>query len=378
VHVEEGTPEDVLLRQAAAHSACLIVVPAFLDDGPKALSTRANQLADRANVPVVVVRNAAAWELALQKQRPLRVLLAADLSHDGRAAAQWLKSFRRWCPYEAVAMHLYSAPREFKRLGLEGVRDYADADPVVTATMRRDFRACFVERIGLGEIEMRFEPSVGNPGERLAFFAAQDEIDLIVVGTQQRTRARELWEGSFSHGVLEAAKCAVVCVPEPQHGSSSRALGRVQTVLVATDFSSLGDSAAALAYSVVDRGGTVHLLHVLPSVYGGIEPRDIFDEREAAEDAKARSSLEDLVRSPEHGPGPSTEVHVVHSSDAAQAICQAAERLGAGLICLGTHGRKGISRALVGSVAETVLRTTKRPVLLSHGLDELVSTEASR
>ena len=50
-----------------------------------------------------------------------------------------------------------------------------------------------------------------------------------------------------------------------------------------------------------------------------------------------------------------------------QAICQAAERLGADLVCLGTHGRTGIARAALGSVAVNVLTHIRRPLLLARG-----------
>lgn len=44
-----------------------------------------------------------------------------------------------------------------------------------------------------------------------------------------------------------------------------------------------------------------------------------------------------------------------------------AAEIGADLIVIGTHGRKGLTRALLGSVAENVIRTATRPVLVIHG-----------
>jgi nucleotide-binding universal stress UspA family protein len=57
-------------------------------------------------------------------------------------------------------------------------------------------------------------------------------------------------------------------------------------------------------------------------------------------------------------------VEVEEASDAREAILAAAERLEADLIVLPTHGRSGVSRAVLGSTAEQVLRGTKHPVLL--------------
>jgi nucleotide-binding universal stress UspA family protein len=50
-----------------------------------------------------------------------------------------------------------------------------------------------------------------------------------------------------------------------------------------------------------------------------------------------------------------------------EEIKSVAESSHADLIVIGTHGRKGLARALLGSVAENVLRTVKTPVLAIHG-----------
>jgi nucleotide-binding universal stress UspA family protein len=45
-----------------------------------------------------------------------------------------------------------------------------------------------------------------------------------------------------------------------------------------------------------------------------------------------------------------------------------AEEIGADLIVVGTHGRKGVTRALLGSIAEQIIRASPRPVLTIHGV----------
>jgi nucleotide-binding universal stress UspA family protein len=55
---------------------------------------------------------------------------------------------------------------------------------------------------------------------------------------------------------------------------------------------------------------------------------------------------------------------VLKQSDPRDAIVSAAKELGADLIVMGTHGRRGFARALLGSVAESVLRTAPVPVLV--------------
>ena len=59
-----------------------------------------------------------------------------------------------------------------------------------------------------------------------------------------------------------------------------------------------------------------------------------------------------------------TKVEVVESRHCSTAICQAAERFGADLICIGSHGRTGLSKAILGSVAQDVMAGSQRPVLV--------------
>ena len=68
---------------------------------------------------------------------------------------------------------------------------------------------------------------------------------------------------------------------------------------------------------------------------------------------------------------------VIKQGDAYRMVNETAEEVGAGLIALGTHGRKGLSRALIGSVAEKVVRTARVPVLAVHSGD-VVKAEIAR
>jgi nucleotide-binding universal stress UspA family protein len=55
---------------------------------------------------------------------------------------------------------------------------------------------------------------------------------------------------------------------------------------------------------------------------------------------------------------------VLSGDDTAQVIGEAAERLAADVVVIASRGRSGITRALLGSVADKLLRTCRRPVLV--------------
>jgi len=105
----------------------------------------------------------------------------------------------------------------------------------------------------------------------------------------------------------------------------------------------------------------VRLLHnivpllPLPRV-GKNEPAQLVTESEA----KLRALAPEKADAPEI----TTEVEVTESRQTAEAICAAAERFGADIICVGSHTRPGFSAKMLGSVALAVLQTSRRPVLV--------------
>jgi len=115
-------------------------------------------------------------------------------------------------------------------------------------------------------------------------------------------------------------------------------------ILLATDLSGCSGPAARVAAEYARRlGARLHVLHVRPS-----------------ETSAPETALRRLVA--ELGGGPVLSA-VETGIPVADKIVRYAEDHGIGLIVVGTHRRTGVSRALLGSVAERVVRTAACPVL---------------
>jgi nucleotide-binding universal stress UspA family protein len=145
----------------------------------------------------------------------------------------------------------------------------------------------------------------------------------------------------------------------------------LRTVLHATDFYTHSDYAFRLACSLArDHGARLVLLHVAtpPPV---VTPAGIITE------ATFDAYKEELGAALRRLQAPDAKVPVEYRlavGDPATEILQAAQDLQADLIVMGTHGRAGVGRLLLGSVAEQVLRhapcpvlTVKAPVCGGHG-----------
>lgn len=129
----------------------------------------------------------------------------------------------------------------------------------------------------------------------------------------------------------------------------------------------LGNHAAqVLDYAVgLARGldAKVHVLHSVDWPLLGAEiPASVTDAAMTEIVAHRQRDLDRLVAA--HAGAPPFASAELKTGDPRILISQVAEQLAADLIVMGTHGRRGISRLLLGSVAEYVARTAHCPVLL--------------
>jgi nucleotide-binding universal stress UspA family protein len=194
------------------------------------------------------------------------------------------------------------------------------------------------------------EVGVGRIADHLVALAAEEKVDLLVVGTHQRKALGKLW--SVSHHALRLARMSVASVPTRAgvHGADVE-LPQVRSVLVTTDFSETADRAIAYACAVTPPGGTVHLLHVVANV----KPEQVDGLKQQLEKRVPRAAGQS---------GRKVQVEVTAGNDVPGAIIQAAERHGVDLICMATRGRTGMARAVMGSVAQEVMARSDRPVLM--------------
>jgi nucleotide-binding universal stress UspA family protein len=142
-----------------------------------------------------------------------------------------------------------------------------------------------------------------------------------------------------------------------------------RSIVCPTDFSPVGNAALAVARRLAAPGGVLHLAHVrLPAfVLSPMDASPAFvlpagnPDEEAEADRRAAARLRAL---PARKTGVSVRVHVLSGADAATELLRLAREVSADAVVIGTHGRGGIGRALLGSVASAVSRRSPAPVVL--------------
>jgi nucleotide-binding universal stress UspA family protein len=204
----------------------------------------------------------------------------------------------------------------------------------------------------------------GAPWDRIVETAKERAVDLIVIGTHGRRGVPRFLLGSVAEKVVRRSPVPVLTV-----GSETR-VASFKKILVPVDTGPASDAAVEQAVVLAGAlGAGVTVLHVYEApilVYPGAGYVPIHDVSLALE-TSARAAVDAVVH---RLAGRVSQVTgLVRQGSAWRNINDVALEIGADLIVLGTHGRRGVPRALIGSVAEKVVRTSPLPVLTVHALD---------
>jgi nucleotide-binding universal stress UspA family protein len=285
------------------------------------------------------------------------ILVAADFSERSREAFRVACALAREDKTRIYVLHVVvpnDVPEAPANFGEQTIPSHpVQRDQGYHESLKEQMRAVYTPDHAL---DVEYHTREGDTVEVILRKSEEIRCDLIVMGTHGRTGLDRLLTGSIAEAVLRRARCPVLALRSPEH---PRGAEPIQVILHPTDFSDASESALQVARSLArDHAARLVVLHVAPSeilidraVGVTMDPRDYRDALEAI-----RGRLE--------GPDLKYPVEIRQGrGDTAAEILQAAEALGCGLIAMGTHGRTGLGRLLMGSVAEAVLRQARCPVL---------------
>lgn len=228
--------------------------------------------------------------------------------------------------------------------------------PEMEARLRGPYEAALAHSRDLAEAQgMTLEPVLvtGEPHEALSVAAKAAGCDLVIIGK----RGRDLPSGAHMGKVTERVigYCPLDVLVVPVRG----VLGR-ERLLLPVDGSRFSRRAAARALDLGEESAgallVVSILDVPPGFMAEV-PEVARDLRDKAEGLVAGVAREAVSR------GLACQTKVAEGS-AHRIIVESAQEWGAGLIVMGSHGRTGLRRLLMGSVTERVVSQAPCPVLV--------------
>jgi len=300
----------------------------------------------RAPVPLLVARDPRPFEAWASGSRPLRVLIGWADDTASEAALATVVTWRRAGPVDVVLAYVYYPDEAAARYGVHAA-SMVEPTPALEQLIVRDIAHRVGELPGTGEVAIVPKLGLGRLADHLMELADAREVDVIAAGHHHHGGLRRL--SSVAERVVGDARQSVLLAPiTPEAPLAEHP--QVRVVVAATDGSPLGNHAVPYAYALAPEGGEVHLVNVI-------------GRHASVDDAARTAELLALGRGHERA---HTSAHVVRDDDPARAIAHVAERLGADVVCIASHGRTAVARVLFGSVTDRLLHLCRRPVLVLH------------
>lgn len=264
------------------------------------------------------------------------LLLATDGSEVSAGAVRVALHMASRCGARLTVMHMARTLPDYAMFNPEGVRQLQDAGRAVLESVERQ---AGTECVNCAPVLRHGE----EPVHEIVAQAEESQADVVIMGRRGVHWLERLMLGEAAARVVGYVHCSVLVVPR-ESGMWKKG------ILLAVDGSRFADAAAVAAASLAKRCGLpVTVLSVC-----------------ANDDLKCEMvlAMADRVRDLLRQEGVAAD-SVVKEGNPARAIVEAAAENDCDLIIVGSHGRTGLDRLLMGSVSQQVVIQAKCPVLVS-------------
>jgi nucleotide-binding universal stress UspA family protein len=310
------------------------------------------------------------------------MLVPVDFSDYSREAIRWAVALSRVFPSRVTLLHMVEEAVFPTVYGVE-------AAPISTVNLVLDRSKAMLDELGQEFFPADAQPAkdvrIGHAAGGITAFAEENATDLIVLATHGLTGLKRFLMGSVAERVVRFAPCAVFATKAAQKSAGvasnanivsehvpaeegRNAMNAYPRILHPADFSETSDAAFAFAVDLARRHGSeLHLLHVAPN-FGGDPMHTAYAEtldkkrfyQRMQEEAEAR--MKAMIAANDAESVRIKRVHTHGHSPAPSILAYAGDQR-IDLIVIGTHGRRGLRRFVLGSVAEEVIRGATCDVL---------------
>ena len=223
------------------------------------------------------------------------------------------------------------------------------------------------DRMALEGIAAETSVRFGPVSDSVIGMAQDAGCDLIAMSTRGRGVVSSGLLGSVTYKIMHESPIPVLAITPERAGESWDADYGVRQVIVPLDGSDLAEAALPYAAIIAQRMNmSITLARVLyldnVAYSEGYNLGDMLNAAEAEIEADARRYLVSVARQLREE-GLEVETEILRGSASSEIVTQA-RRTDHSMIALATHGRSGVSRLLMGSVAEAVVRASGDPVLV--------------
>jgi nucleotide-binding universal stress UspA family protein len=229
----------------------------------------------------------------------------------------------------------------------------------------QDYLASVVKRLQEQGVKAEAAVIAGYPALEIAMTAQEQKYDLIAMATHGRSGMGRWVYGSTTDKVLHTVTTPLL-LRRPKDGKDPGAKEQIRHIVVPLDGSELGESVLAQAADLAKTMGIpVRLTQIVPTgaiAFAGLDPYaydpKVFEIMTQGATEYLEAKTKALQQQGLHAS------YRVLQGYAPGRIIDLAEQTEGSLIVMSTHGRSGMGRWVLGSVADRVLRASFRPVLV--------------
>jgi nucleotide-binding universal stress UspA family protein len=221
------------------------------------------------------------------------------------------------------------------------------------------------------DVPVRLTTLQGRAAPFLVRHITQSEPALVVMSTHGRGGFSRLWLGSVADGVARQSPAPFLMVKPPEMPVDLNARKQFPRVLIPLDGSVAGEEILDQALVTFGVEGVQYtLMRVISPLV--VEPPPVRESTPARRSESRPEALLHAAADRMRSRGATVLERLSVSDSPTTAIADVAGEIGARVIAMTTHARRGMSRFLLGSVADKVLRTAPCPVMLYHPTHEVV------
>jgi nucleotide-binding universal stress UspA family protein len=284
---------------------------------------------------------------------PQKIVVGVDFSPASQRAVDHALMLARRCGASLTLVHVATVPPPAHLKPDDSwaalLRERLSADRARLAELR--------ERLAGQPVELSQVIVDGEPDPGLADAARELGADLVVVGTHGRTGLGRLLLGSVAEKTIRLASSSVLVARGEVPASGYR------RVVVGTDFSPLAWAALERAVELVAPGGDIRVVYAWQAPYIEYDVAGrMFEALRQAAEAEVASHRERILTMPRPL---GVTIGLDLADGAAFSVLDRASEA-ADLVVVGSHGRRGVRRLLLGSVAEATVRHARCSVLVAR------------
>ncbi|OWY22660.1 universal stress protein [Sphingobacteriales bacterium UPWRP_1] len=273
-----------------------------------------------------------------------KIFLPTDFSEISHNAARLAAAIARKSGSSIFLFHLLNLPVDWDRITVDKEKHFPELKALIANTKKR------VEDYAQSDlfegIKVDWEVFINDTIEHIVRHAETLQSDMIVMGTHGSSGFNELMLGSNTQKIVRYAACPVIAVHQLPVNYQLKDIALFSNFDTSENYKQLFEHALGLAKMF---GAKLHLVKVLTPV----DPENY----EVGEIAKI-AETEEVIRK--------DYVRIEYLRTVEEGIFDYINKHKIDMVVMGTHGRTGLMRLVMGSVAEVVVNHSPVPVMVAR------------